>query len=138
VLRPYELLDNKDHGYHRDAIRWLSQCFSAPFSVATGYVGLGGLDALADIVQSNPRPARLLLGAVPPPGLGTERDSESEPAVQDQFRASLQTLRHERDFQSFPPLRRETLERVAKWLEKDHTQVKRYTRRFLHGKAYIS
>jgi len=135
---PYELVDNYQHGLHRDALNWLGATYQTLLSVATGFLGLGGLNALALLNESNSRPVRLLLGAAPPPGLLVgERDLESEPMVRDQFEESLQALRRERDFQSFPPLRRAMLERVAVFLELNDTQVRRYTKRFLHGKAYL-
>ena len=135
---PYELVDNYEHGSHRDALNWLGATYHVPLSVATGFVGLGGLDAIARLVESNPRSVRLLLGAAPPPGLmAGEKDMETEPMVRDQFEESLQALRKQRDFQSFPPLRRAMLERVVAFLALNETQVKRYTKRFLHGKAYL-
>jgi superfamily II DNA or RNA helicase len=135
---PYELVDNDEYGSHKDALNWLSVTYPGPFSVATGFVGLGGLDTLARLLETSPRPLRLLLGAAPPPGLmAGERETESEPQVRNQFEESLQSLRRERDFQSFPPLRRAMLERVATILKLETTQVKRYTQRFLHGKAYL-
>lgn len=135
---PYELVDNNNYGTHREALQWLGATYQGPLSVATGFVGLGGLDTMARLVEEQPRPVRLLLGAAPPPGLlAGERELETEPQVRDQFEESLRALRGERDFQSFPPLRRAMLERVAAFLEKEGVQVRRYTRRFLHGKAYL-
>lgn len=135
---PYELVDNNEYGSHKEALNWLGATYPGPFSVATGFVGLGGLDTLARLLELSPRPLRLLLGAVPPPGLAAgERELESEPQVRDQFEESLQALRQERDFQSFPPLRRAMLERVVTLVNLESTQVKRYTQRFLHGKAYL-
>jgi phosphatidylserine/phosphatidylglycerophosphate/cardiolipin synthase-like enzyme len=135
---PYELIDNNNYGTHRDALYWLGATYQGPLSVATGFVGLGGLDTLARLAEEQPRPVRLLLGAAPPPGLlAGERELETEPQVRDQFEESLRALRRERDFQSFPPLRRAMLERVAAFLQNEGVQVRRYTRRFLHGKAYL-
>jgi len=135
---PYELVDNNEYGSHKDALDWLSKTYAGPFSVATGFVGLGGINELARLLESSPRALRLLLGAAPPPGLmAGERELESEPQVRDQFEESLRSLRRERDFQSFPPLRRAMLERVAALLGLESTHVKRYTQRFLHGKAYL-
>lgn len=136
---PFELVDNNAYGSHREALTWLSATYpSAPLAVATGFVGLGGLHALAQLLQAQPRLARLLLGAAPAPGtLPAEQASEAEPAVRDQFQQSLDALRRERDFQSFPPLRRAMLEGVAAMLRRDDVAVRRYTKRFLHGKAYL-
>ncbi|MBI3742995.1 MAG: hypothetical protein HY261_01735, partial [Chloroflexi bacterium] len=134
----YELVDNNQFGTHRDALRWLAATYDKPLDVATGFLGLGGLDALAQIIETQPKHVRLLLGAAPEPGaLANEALPEAGSAVRDRFEASLDALRRERDFQSFPPLRKAVLERVAAFLRRDDTQVKRFTERFLHGKAYL-
>ena len=59
---PYELLDNVDYGNHRQALAWLTQHYAGPLHVATGYVGLEGLDALAGLAAQGDHPARLLIG----------------------------------------------------------------------------
>ena len=40
------------------ALLWLGATYEGPLSVATGFVGLGGLDALARLVEEKPRPVR--------------------------------------------------------------------------------
>jgi superfamily II DNA or RNA helicase len=100
-------------------------------SVATGYINLGGLDQLARVLDSDDRPVRLLLGAMPEPGLGADL-----PAIA--FAAQLRVLQGERDFSRFPPSRAaERLQYVEAWLSSGHVEVKRYVQRFLHGKAYL-
>ena len=42
-------MDNVDYGNHQQALEWLSEHYTDPLSVATGYVGLEGLHALAQI-----------------------------------------------------------------------------------------
>ena len=129
---PYELLDNVDYGNHRQALAWLTQHYAGPLHVATGYVGLEGLDALAGLAAQRDHPARLLIGAAPegltgPPGT----------TVADRFEQSVSALRRERDFSAFPAARRAVLERVTRFFESDRVAVRRYIRRFLHGKAYL-
>ena len=129
---PYELLDNVDYGNHRQALAWLTQHYAGPLHVATGYVGLEGLDALAGLAAQGDHPARLLIGAAPegltgPPGT----------TVADRFEQSVSALRRERDFSAFPAARRAVLERVTRFFESDRVAVRRYVRRFLHGKAYL-
>lgn len=134
----YELVDNNEYGTHRDALGWLVEHYAVPLDLATGYVALGGLDALARLAETHPRRARLLLGAAPEAGaLVDDAAQEAEPLVRDRFEESLNALRRQRDFSSFPPLRRATLERVADFLTRDEVQVRRYVQRFLHGKAYL-
>jgi hypothetical protein len=86
---PYELVDNNEYGSHKEALNWLGATYPGPFSIATGFVGLGGLDTLARLLELSPRPLRLLLGATPPPGLAAgEKELESEPQVSGQFEES--------------------------------------------------
>ena len=129
---PYELLDNVDYGNHRQALAWLARHYTGPLHVATGYVGLAGLDALAVLAAEREHPARLLIGAAPealagPPGT----------TVADRFEQSVSALRRERDFSAFPSARRAVLERVTRFFESDSVEIRRYIRRFLHGKAYV-
>ncbi|MDE2767019.1 MAG: helicase-related protein [Acidobacteriota bacterium] len=129
---PYELLDNVEYGSHQEALAWLTQHYAGPLHVATGYVGLEGLDALADVAAERDHPARLLIGAAPegltgPPGT----------TVADRFEQSVSALRRERDFSAFPAARRAVLERVTGFFQSDQVAVRRYVRRFLHGKAYV-
>ena len=43
----YELVDNVAYGSHEQALEWLAGNYWGPLNVATGYVGLEGLDVLA-------------------------------------------------------------------------------------------
>jgi len=102
-----------------------------PLSVATGYVDLGGLHSLAAALERDERPVRLLLGALPDPGLGAHLPSLS-------FEAQMGLLAGERDLSRFPPSRAaERLQAVERWLAAGHVEVRRYVARFLHGKAYL-
>ncbi len=128
------ILDNRSDGKrHLEGLEALVAGYPDPayaISVATGYVNLGGLDALARIAAG--RSVRLMIGAAPDPGLGAQLG----PA--DRFRAQLAALGEERDFGRFPPSRAaRRLEAIDRWLEGGGVEVRRFTHRFLHGKAYI-
>lgn len=130
-----ELVDNAHGGAgarHDDALAFLLGDIPAehPLSVATGYVNLGGLHHLASLHDG--RPLRLLIGAEPAPGLGIETGPLP---LFERHRAALSG---ERDLARFPPSRHAAhLAAVDEWLQRPEVQVRRYTQRFLHGKAYL-
>ena len=129
----YELVDNVDYGNHQQALEWLAEHYAGPLNVATGYVGLEGLDALAKLAAKRVAPSsRLLIGAAPEALSG-----QPEETVAGRFEQSVSALRRERDFSAFPAARRAVLERVTHFFESDNVEVRRYVRRFLHGKAYV-
>ncbi len=128
---PFELVDNVDYGSHQQALAWLAEHYAGPLNVATGYVGLEGLDALAKIATDREH-TRLLIGAAPEALAGPAGET-----VADRFEQSVSALQRERDFSAFPAARRAVLERVARFFESDGVAVRRYIRRFLHGKAYV-
>lgn len=136
---PPELVDNRSRYGHGEALRWLGEHRDAPLSVATGYVRLGGLVVLASLPGPEDRPIRLLLGAMPSPGLGAVSAGDREPKlVGDLFRETLDRLRQERDFEAFPESRRTaTLDVVEKFIASQRVKVRRFTGRFLHGKTYL-
>ena len=129
---PYELVDNVDYGSHQQALAWLAEHYGGPVNVATGYVGLQGLDALAQIAAGREQPTHLLIGAAPEALAGPTGET-----VADRLEQSVSALRRERDFSAFPAARRAVLERVTRFFESDSVAVRRYIRRFLHGKAYV-
>ncbi len=132
--RAYELVDNNLFGRHRDAFGALATQHDIPISIATGFINLDGLHALAVTAQSANVPIRLMIGATPHPGdLAGQPDSR----VIDHFTESVRNLRGERNFEAFPKERRDKLERVAEFIQSDQVEVRRYVARFLHGKAYI-
>ncbi len=128
------LLDNEAAagGRHDEALAFLVSDIDPkhPLAVATGYVNLGGLDHLARIADG--RPTRLMIGAQPAPGLGA--DHGPLPV----FEQHLAVLSAERDLSRFPPSRAaKALMAVEAWLDRPEVSVRRYTERFLHGKAYL-
>lgn len=132
VGRP-SILDNlqPDTG-HGDGLVYLTNDLDDHhgLSVATGYVNLGGLHHVAESVGEG-RATRLLLGAAPSSGLGSEF-----PATL--FERTLLALRTERDLSRFPASRAvKKLMAIADWLERPNVEVRRYVAKFLHGKAYL-
>ena len=129
---PYELVDNVEYGNHEQALAWLAQNYDGPLRVATGFVGLEGLDALAKLAAERRHSIRLMIGASPEQLTGSAGET-----VTDRFHKSVSALRRQRDFSAFPAARRAVLERVTTFFESDVVEVRRYIWKFLHGKAYI-
>ena len=130
-MGPYELVDNADYGTHEQALSWLLEHYTGPIHVATGYISLDGLDSLAKMGRDREYPSRLLIGTVPE----TLAVSPTE-TIANRFQNSVAALRRERDFSAFPAARRAVLERLTQFFGSDQVGVRRYTRHFLHGKAY--
>jgi superfamily II DNA or RNA helicase len=117
---------------HAAALRYLLADLPAhhDLAVATGYVNLDGLHLLAEAGGPD-RDVRILLGAAPAPGLDAEL-----PMIR--FGDQLAALRGDRDFSRFPPSRAASrLTAVDDFLARPNVEVRRYTTRFLHGKAYL-
>ena len=130
--RPY-LLDNlSDPSRHADALKFLLDDINTShgLSIATGYVNLAGLHHVAVAVAGDRR-ARLMIGATPAPGLGAQFPDSL-------FELTLTGLRQDRDLSRFPPSRAAAqLIDLDSWLDRPEVEVRRYTDRFLHGKAYL-
>ena len=127
------LLDNlqPDSG-HGDGLVYLTDDLDDRHDllVATGYVNLGGLRHVADSVSQD-RATRLLIGAAPSAGLGADF-----PATL--FERTLLALRKERDLSRFPKSRAlKNLLAIKDWLDRQNVEVRRYIKKFLHGKAYL-
>lgn len=128
---PYILDNRTDETLHANGLRSLVENHAGdPLSVATGYVNLGGLHLLAELADG--RPTRLMLGAEPDPGLGVS------PPPRELFQAQLAALGGERNYSRFPPSRAgKRLAAIEEWLQRPEVEVRRYTQKFLHGKAYL-
>lgn len=127
-----ELVDNlSDETRHRAAVAWLVKNYgAAPLSVATGFVNLGGLGVMAELADG--RPTRVMIGAEPDQGLGAGQ------GIVATFDMQVRDLMRERDLSRFPPSRQgRELKKVDEWLARDEVEIRRYTDRFLHGKAYL-
>ena len=133
-----EIVDNGPRYAHASALRSLAENLPRPLRVATGYVNVGGLKELSTLPGPDDRPVCVLLGAIPPPGLGEAGLVDEALQAGKLFDETLRRLRAERDFDAFPPSRRlEALQAVDVFLQDERVQVRRYTQRFLHGKAYL-
>jgi hypothetical protein len=110
---------------------------AADLDIATAYFNLAGFMAVADVIESRPA-FRLLLGAEPdsplqaeiaggPQGLAARRGVEDLEAQ----------LTQERDALPFSLQAATEVLRLAALLRSDTVQVRRYLKRFLHGKAYL-
>lgn len=130
----WELVDNADLGTHKDALTYLGTRHGVPIHVATGYLGLDGLQVLAEVGRASGADVRLMLGAQPSV---SDLTPVAPTAVEDQFALSVEALRRARDFGAFPEARRRQLEDIYDFVARDTTEVRRYVQRFLHGKAYI-
>ena len=63
--RLIRVVDNASFGKHGEALEWLARNFSGTLNVATGYIGLNGLETLARIATGRDGGGRLLIGAAP-------------------------------------------------------------------------
>lgn len=115
-------------------------------SVATAYINPGGFTLLAAELEQAPT-VRLLLGAEPDPEAdwaievsSADRDEKLGRAVHEH----LHWLEHERDLLGFTRENAAATEHFVEWLRSPsdsgdaRVEVRRYTKGFLHGKAYIA
>ncbi len=114
-------------------------------SIASAYVNVGGFDLLASQLEALPK-VRLLLGAEPEAGLGMPKLAEYlfEPEWLREVLANHDAwLAAERDLTAFTLEDDRSARRLVAWLcssKEDgspRVEVRRYTRGFLHGKAFI-
>ncbi len=128
-----DLLDNINPGSsHAEALAYLlgDADISQFLSIATGYISLDGLNQLANLAADGRR-TRLLIGAAPPPGMGTE-------FPHGLFEKAILALADDRDLSRFPPSRAATrLTNISAWLDTGSVEVRRFVSKFLHGKAYL-
>ena len=94
----YELVDNVDYGSHQQALMWLAEHYTGPLNVATGYVGLEGLDGPGHDSGGT--------GAAHPPLAGCRTGGHGRPTRGDRrptaSKQSVSALLRERDFSAFP------------------------------------
>jgi len=115
-------------------------------AIATAYFNPGGFALLAnqlECVQS----VRLLLGAEPDVADDLRRVRElkrevlPEDHAQERLRQALREhqrlMTEDRNLTAFDPATDALIERMIAWLRSGRVEVRRLTRRFLHGKAYI-
>jgi superfamily II DNA or RNA helicase len=149
VPRP-EFIDNRDGNTLAEALRghlaFLNASFNSPIhvSIATGYFNPEGFARIADQLEEA-GPVRLLLGAepVPPPArpirkLGEPRGDRFETKrMRDALELNERGLRHDRDLLPFTQGVDRAVRRLLGFLESGKIEVRRYEKKFLHGKAFV-
>src|SRR5690606_5963122 len=149
IPRP-EFIDNRAGNTLAEALRghlaFLTGAFNTPIdvSIATGYFNPEGFARIADQLEKVGS-VRLLLGAepVPPPVRPTRKLGEPRGArfeaklMRDALELNEKGLRHDRDLLPFTPDVDKAVRRLLDFLATGKIEVRRYEKRFLHGKAFI-
>lgn len=112
--------------------------------IATGYFNPEGFARVAGALD-RVRHVRLLLGAepVPPPArperhLGDPRGARFEAKLlREALERTTEGMLRDRDRLSFAPATDAAIRSLLEFLRSGKIEVRRYTRRFLHGKAYV-
>ncbi|CAN5847527.1 helicase-related protein [soil metagenome] len=139
MTRP-EFIDNQGERTLVNALRELAEdpgCKDQALDVASGYFNVAGFLQAADVVESRPA-FRLLLGAEPEGPLRAQADGrplgiEARRRLEDLERQ----LADERDALPFSRGAAGDVLRLARLLRRESVEVRRYLKRFLHGKAYL-
>jgi hypothetical protein len=115
-------------------------------AIATAYINPSGFNLLADELEKAPR-VRLLLGAEPDQSIvqsAAQGEKGAQKRVEEATASHESWLRRERDLTGFTREAIKEAERMVTWLQsvdpngEAKIEVRRYTKGFLHGKAYIS
>lgn len=127
-------------------LEWLHTTYARPveLAIASGYFNPEGFALIAEQVERLPK-VRLLIGAepVPPPSLpdripGSPRGDRLEAQmVKGALEAHERGLQKDRDRLAFNPSTDRALRRLLTFLDTGRMEVRRYEKRFLHGKAFI-
>lgn len=145
-----EFVDNRDGNTLERALvirlDWLAANLKEPanVSIATGYFNPEGFGRVAESLEKVGR-VRLLLGAEPvtPPARPVRhlRDPRGDrfeaKLLRDALEQNTHGLLRDRDSLSFAPATDRAIKRLLELLESGKLEVRRYERRFLHGKAFI-
>ncbi|HEY3286283.1 MAG TPA: helicase-related protein [Gemmatimonadaceae bacterium] len=145
-----EFIDNRAGNTLEHALvarlEWLADNLKTPaaVSIATGYFNPEGFGRVADALERIGN-VRLLLGAEPvtPPAravrhLGEPRGERYESKrLRDALEQNQAGLLHDRDLLSFTPATHHAIEHLLDFIRSGKMEVRRYEKRFLHGKAYI-
>ena len=112
-------------------------------AIATAYLNPGGVGLILDELAQAPR-VRLLLGAEPEAAaVQAPRAELRENELQEALRRHQAWLAAERDLTGFTREADATAHRLVEWLQsedgsgKRRVEVRRYTKGFLHGKAFL-
>ncbi|GMA23114.1 helicase [Luteimicrobium album] len=112
--------------------------------VATAYFNVGGFNLLAEALETV-GPVRLLLGSEPSEfevrstitPLSVREAHRGDPRRDEANAAYLGALAQDRDLVGFGREADSASERLVTWLRRGDVEVRRLTRGFLHGKAFI-
>ncbi|WP_234036987.1 helicase-related protein [Rhodococcus sp. P-2] len=113
-------------------------------AIASAYFNVGGWQLLSDELKQVGK-VRLMLGAEPQrdtnpvvlrPGT-TPRRRAAEANLAEALNAQQNALALERNLGDFTSLARSQVEDMISWLRAGKVEVRRYTKEFLHGKAYL-
>ena len=144
-----EFVDNRQGNTLAEALKayleWLAT-YAVPtdLSIATGYFNPEGYFLIADQLEGL-QSTRLLLGAEPIPDyLGQHRKPRklrsevfNSKAVDEALKALSEGLDDDRDLLGFSHEIDSRLQKLIDYLQTGNIKVRRYTKGFLHGKAFI-
>lgn len=114
-----------------------------PISIATAYINPMGFALIADELEKVPR-VRILLGAEPEKDARIRDESGRNSAVNEALVHHDQVLRGQRDMLGFTHEVDAAAHRMVEWLRSldpanlPKVEVRRFTKGFLHGKAFIA
>lgn len=132
--------DNRNGNTVAEAIRAFAEYGNhrQPISIVTGYFDLGGFAAIEDVLTQAPS-VRILLGAepVPPSVRRLLLPGEPSPSVESRLADIHGELIADRDTLPFTRSAHSLLHRFLEWISRPTVEVRRYTREFLHGKAFV-
>jgi hypothetical protein len=145
-----EFVDNRDENLLVTALAtrldWLAANHVNPVrvSIATGYFNPDGFGRIADSLEKCGQ-VRLLLGAepAPPPArrirrLGEPRGERLERRLLGEALAANEAgLLRDRDLLGFNPTTDRHIHRLLDFLASGRIEVRRYEKKFLHGKAFV-
>ncbi len=114
-----------------------------PISIATAYINPMGFALIADELEKVPR-VRILLGAEPENDARIRDESGQKTVVNEALLHHDQVLRGQRDMLGFTQEVDAAAHRMVAWLrsldpaQQPKVEVRRFTKGFLHGKAFIA
>ena len=135
-----EFIDNQGERTLANALRDLAAdpgTKDQPLDIASGYFNVAGFLQAADVIESRPA-FRLLLGAEPEGPLGAQADGRPLGVAARRGLEDLERqLADERNALPFSRQAADDVLRLAHLLRRESVEVRRYLKRFLHGKAYL-
>jgi len=122
----------------------LREVYASPptLAFATAYLNPQGFQMIADEVEKAPK-VRILIGAEPEEPWRTQMEKGVSVKFEEAAAEHLEGLRQDRDLLGFTVEADAAARRMVAWLksnggEEPTVEVRRFTKGFLHGKAYIA